>query len=191
VRFPLGTLATGCFLAALAGCTALRAPQVLPTSSANIEAFSLNGRVAVKLDDRGYSANLLWQHANTHDSIRLLSLVGLVVAEIEADAAGATLITGDKKVYRSDNVQQLTREVLGWDLPLAGLQHWVLGRADPANPVQTEERDVRNRLRKLTQNDWRIAYLGYAGDSALPARMALVYDRLSLRLVIDRWDLPQ
>jgi outer membrane lipoprotein LolB len=120
-----------------------------------------------------------------------LSPIGSVIAELEADASGVTLTTGDQKVYRSGNVQVLTREVLGWDLPLEGLQHWVVGRADPEIPVQAEERDARGRLTRLTQNDWRISFLAYAGDSALPARMALAYDSLSLRLIIDRWDLTE
>jgi outer membrane lipoprotein LolB len=181
--------ATGIVLAVVAGCAAPRAPQALPASNAGLDTFSLTGRVAVKMEQRGYSAKLSWRHAAAGDRLRLLSPVGSVIAEIEADASGAMLTTGDKKVYRSGDVQALTREVLGWDLPLEGLQHWVVGRVEPVLPVQSEQRDVRGRLTTLTQNDWRISFLAYAGDSALPARMALTYDRLSLRLIIDRWDL--
>ena len=187
----LRLLSTGIVLAVVAGCAALRAPQALPASNARIDTFSLTGRVAVKLEKHGYSAKLSWRHAAAGDRLRLLSPVGSVIAEIEADASGAMLTTGDKKVYRSGDVQALTREVLGWDLPLEGLQHWVVGRAEPVLPVQAEQRDVRGRLTRLTQNDWRISFLAYAGDSALPTRMALAYERLSLRLIIDRWDLTE
>ena len=182
---------TGIVLAVVAGCAASRAPQVLPASSAGINTFSLTGRVAVKLAQRGYSAKLTWRHAAAGDRMRLLSPVGSVIAELEADASGAVLTTGDKKEYRSGNVQALTREVLGWDLPLEGLQHWVVGRAEPGLPVQAEERDARGRLTRLTQNDWHISFLDYAGDSSLPARMALVYENLNLRLIVDRWDLTE
>ena len=179
-------------LAALAGCASTRPVQVLPASNASIGAFSMNARVAVKLDERGYTAGLRWRHSATRDSLRLLSpVVGSVVGDIEADENGATLTTGDKKVYRSDNVQSLTREVLGWDLPLSGLRHWVIGRADPAFPVQAEDRDENQRLKSLMQGDWRITYLEYFGESALPARLALAYDRLKLRLIVDRWELPE
>jgi outer membrane lipoprotein LolB len=191
VPHPFRLFLTGIVLAVVAGCAAPRAPQVLPASNAGINTFSLTGRVAVKLEQRGYSAKLSWRHAAGGDRMRLLSPVGSVIAELEADASGATLTTGDKKVYQSGNVQALTREVLGWDLPLEGLQHWVVGRAEPGLPVQAEERDARGRLSKLTQNDWRISFLDYAGDSALPARIALVYDNLNLRLIIDRWDLTE
>jgi outer membrane lipoprotein LolB len=169
----------------------MRPAQVLPASNASIGAFSLNGRVAVKMDDRGYTASLRWRHSATGDSLRLLSPIGSVVGEIEADSTGATLTTGDKKVYRSNDAQSLTREVLGWDLPLAGLRYWVTGRADPASPVQAQDRDDRERLKSLMQNDWRIAYLEYFGDSALPARLSLAYDRLNLRLIVEHWELPE
>lgn len=191
MQHRLGVFALCGVLAALTGCATTRPAQILPTSNESIVAFSLNGRVAVKLDDRGYTASLRWRHSATRDSLRLLSPVGSVVAEIEADSNGATLTTGDRKVYRSSDAQALTREVLGWDLPLAGLRYWVTGRADPAAPVQAEDRDDRQRLKSLVQNDWRVAYTEYFGDSALPARLGLIHERLNLRLIIERWELPE
>ena len=125
MQHRLGVFALCGVLAALAGCATTRPAQILPASNESIVAFSLNGRVAVKLDDRGYTASLRWRHSATRDSLRLLSPIGSVVGEIEADSNGATLTTGDKKVYRSSDAQTLTREVLGWDLPLAGLRYWV------------------------------------------------------------------
>lgn len=180
-----------CFLLALlAACATTRPPGELPASNGAITDFSLDGRVAVKVERRGYSANLKWRHGGQADSLRLLSPLGTAIAQLDADASGATLVTADKKVHRSGNVQDLTREVLGWDLPLEGLQHWVLGRTDPALPVEGEERDARGRLLRFTQNGWRISYQAYAGDGVLPARMTLLHERLNLRLVIDRWDIP-
>ena len=182
---------TGIVLAVLAGCATPRVPQTLPGSSAAIGTFTLIGRVAVKVEQRGYSARLNWRHEAGADRLRIFSPVGTVIAELEADASGATLTTADKKVYRSGNAQALTREVLGWDLPLEGLQHWVVGRPEPKLPVQVEERDARGRLTKLTQDHWRIDYLAYTRESALPSRMLLAYDNLALRLIIDRWDLSE
>jgi outer membrane lipoprotein LolB len=191
MQYRLGMLALGAVLSALAGCASTRPAQVLPASNVSISAFSLNGRVAVKFDDRGYTASLRWRHSATRDSLRLLSPLGSVVGVIEADSDGVTLTTGDKKVYRSNDVQSLTREVLGWDLPLAGLRYWVTGRADPGAPVQAQSRDGNERLKSLMQNDWHIAYVEYFGDSAMPARLSLAYDRLNLRLIVERWELPE
>jgi outer membrane lipoprotein LolB len=191
MRLWPGVFAQCVFLAVLSGCATTRTAQVLPASNAAIGSFSLNGRVAVKLEERGYTASLRWRHTTTRDSLRLLSPVGSVVGEIEAGSSGATLTTADKKVYHSTDVQSLTREVLGWDLPLAGLRYWVTGRADPEAPVQAQDRDDRQRLKNLMQSDWRIAYLEYFGDSAMPARLSLAYERLNLRLIIEQWEFPE
>jgi outer membrane lipoprotein LolB len=191
MQYRLGMLVLWAVFVAMTGCATNRPAQDLPTSNASISAFSLNGRIAVNLDDRGYTASLRWRHLPTSDFLRLLSPVGSVVGEIEADSEGATLTTGDRKVYRSSDVQALTRDVLGWDLPLAGLRYWVTGRVDPGAPVQEQSRDGNARLTNLTQNDWRIAYIDYFGDSAMPARMSLVRDRLKLRLIVEHWELPQ
>ena len=191
MQYRLGMFALGAVLSVLAGCASTRPSQVLPASNVSIGAFSLNGRVAVKLDDRGYTASLRWRHSALRDYLRLLSPLGSVIGEIEADSDGATLTTGDRKVYRSNDVQSLTREVLGWDLPLAGLRYWVTGRADPGAPVQAQSRDDNKRLKSLMQNDWRIAYSEYFGDSAMPARLSLAHDRLNLRLIVESWELPE
>jgi len=74
-------------LAVVAGCAIPGAPQALPASNAGIDRFSLTGRVAVKLEQRGYSAKLNWRHAAGGDRLRLLSPVGSVIAELEADAS--------------------------------------------------------------------------------------------------------
>ncbi|MEO8003827.1 MAG: lipoprotein insertase outer membrane protein LolB [Betaproteobacteria bacterium] len=177
-------------IAVLTGCATRQPVANLPASNAAIEAFALKGRVGVNVDGRGYSASVQWRHVSDRDSMRLLvPAVGSVIAEIEVDRNGATLTTGDKKVYKSSDVQSLTREVLGWDLPLSGLRFWVTGRADPGFPLQSESRDAKNRYAAFVQNEWHVEYLDYFGDSALPSRLSLVRDQLRLRLVVETWDL--
>lgn len=173
----------------LAGCAAPGVRPPLPASTEGIEEFALDGRIAVKLDTRGYSANLRWHHQVQSDALRLLSPVGTTIAQVDADADGATLVGADKKVYRSHNVEALTREVLGWDLPLQGLQYWVLGRPDPELPVTEAQRDARDRWLQFTQNGWKIAYQAFAEDGPLPQRMTLAREGLRLRLLVDRWEI--
>jgi outer membrane lipoprotein LolB len=177
--------------AVIAGCATPRVPQAMPASNAEIQSFALRGRVAVKVETRGYSASLRWRHTVSEDFLTLVSPVGSVIAELDSGAQGATLKTGDNKVFKAMDVQSLTREVLGWDLPLAGLRHWILGRPDPETRVQAQSRDRRDRLTSLMQDDWRISYLEYAGDSVFPAKLALAYGNLNLRLIVDLWELPE
>lgn len=173
-------------VALLAGCAV--APRVpLPADTAAIRDFELSGRVAVRLEGRGYSARLRWQHRDSRDALWLYSPVGSVLARLTVAANSAVLTTADQATFHSSDVQELTREVLGWDLPLEGLQHWVVARPDPHAPIEDARRDPRDRLKSLRQRDWTISYLAYAADSGLPSSMALQYGDLQLKLVIDRW----
>jgi outer membrane lipoprotein LolB len=185
VRLSASTLALALLLSCASG------PPVAPVeSTAFIDEFELKGRVAVKFDGRGYSARLRWLHEATSDEMWLYSPLGSTVATVVASGDHATLVTAKKETFSSDNVQQLTRDVLGWDLPLTGLRHWVLGRADPGVPVMLLELDDQLRIKQLTQSDWQIDYLAYSGDSALPSSMVLRYNDLRMRLIIDGWKFP-
>jgi outer membrane biogenesis lipoprotein LolB len=158
----------------LAGCAL--APQAPPIRSVDaVERFGLTGRVAVKLESKGYSARLRWLHEPQDDALWLYSPVGSVLATLTVDGHGATLVTAEREVFRSSDVQALTLEVLG--------------RPDPGVPVIEVQRDDRSRLLRLVQRDWTIEYSGYVDDGVLPAGLTLHYGDLRLRLVIDRWQI--
>lgn len=143
----------------------------------------------MKLDGRGHSARMRWLHDSGSDAIWLYSPIGSTIATLTANADSATLVTARKETFRSENVQQLTREILGWDLPLPGLQHWVLGRVNPAVPVTEIERDEQKRITRLVQGDWQVDFAGYEDNGNLPRSLLLHFADLRVRLMIDRWDL--
>lgn len=153
-----------------------------------VDRFELSGRVAVKLDGRGHSARMRWRHQLDSDAIWLYSPVGSTIATLFADREQATLVTSKKETFQSADVQALTRDVLGWDLPLPGLKYWVLGRVDPALPVDEIEHDEQMRMRRLVQGGWEIGFTAYQDDGSLPASMVLRFADLRMRLVIDRWN---
>ena len=130
-----------------------------------------------------------WLHDTDSDAIWLYSPIGSTIATLTANADSATLVTARKETFESADVQELTREILGWDLPLPGLQHWVLGRVDPAVAITEIERDERERIIRLVQGGWHIDFAGYEDDGTLPRSLLLHFADLRLRLVIDRWDL--
>lgn len=188
MRFLTWSAAALTFLL-LAGCVS-RPPAPVVDATTGIEEFQLTGRVAVNLDGRGYSARLKWHHGIGSDEMWIYSPIGSTIATLVANGDRATLVNSKKETFSSDNVTALTREVLGWDLPLAGLRHWALGRVDPQMPVLRLERDAQMRIRRFAQGGWQIDYPSYAQASALPSAIVLRHAELRLRLIIDRWKLP-
>ena len=171
---------------ALAGCAALT-PSDRPAERA--AAFDLVGRVAVAFDGRHFSSGLRWQHAPERDEVWLNTPTGQAVAHILADDEGATLTGADRQAYRAADVEALTRQALGWELPLTRLAWWVRGEAVPGSPPADPVRDSQGRLVRFAQAGWSItlAHPDAEEPGGRPRRVELARGGSTIRLVIDDW----
>jgi outer membrane lipoprotein LolB len=165
-----------------------RAPALLAPDRAR---FELNGRIGVQNGDEGMSGLLRWLHAPETDELWFSSPLGSSVAMLVRDANGVELVAGREPPRRAANAEELTRAALGWDLPLAGLEHWILAQPAPGTGAQRIERDpASGRLMLLVQDGWRIEFRRYLDTEwgALPGLIYLEYGSLQIRLAVDRWD---
>lgn len=175
----------------LGGCAtpALRLPATseIQTTPAS---FQLNGRIGVRHDDQGFSGNLSWRHNADEDEIQLRSPLGQTVALIQRKAGSVTLDSSEGH-YTAQSAAELTEQVLGWRLPLDGMQYWVLGRPTPDDAAEIE-RDGNMRVSRLRQQEWNIQYRDYRmeGNYVLPSRIVLRNNTLELKLIVDSWELP-
>jgi len=176
----LSVLAT---VLAVAACAALEfaAPPAPP--------FDLSGRVLVSYDGRAFSSGLRWRHTTAQDEISLLTPLGQTLAHIVNGADGATLTGADQRRYHAASVETLTRQALGWELPLSRLRHWVRGEPVPGGVPGVLERDAAERLTLLEQEGWRIVFTHYplAEHGGRPRRLELDRGAQRIRLVIDDW----
>jgi len=170
----------------LGGCASV---QPVPANAGRAAPFDLLGRVLVRYEDKAFSANVRWMHAVDADEISLMTPTGQALAQMHEDATGATLTGADQKQYRAARVESLTRQALGWELPMARMQYWVRGAAVPNSPVDITERNADGKISKLAQDGWRISYEYYpaAENDGLPRRIEVVGATQTLRLVIDTW----
>lgn len=170
----------------LSGCASV---QPLPQNAGRAANFDLLGRVLVHYEGNAFSANVRWMHAADADEIWLMTPTGQTLAQMREDATGATLTAADQTQYRAGRVESLTKQGLGWELPMARLQHWIRGTPVPNNPAEIIERDAAGKIRQLAQDGWKITYEYYpaAENQGLPRRMEVVGATQTLRLVIDTW----
>ncbi|MBK7355339.1 lipoprotein insertase outer membrane protein LolB [Propionivibrio sp.] len=178
--FVLGALLLG-------GCAPLPATQgETPPLKSELAAFSLEARFSLNRGDTHYSGRLSWRHDGPNNELMLVSPFGQGMAEITTNTLGARLITSDGKEYTAPDAVALTRQVLGYPLPLDQLTDWVRGRG-PAFVIS--ELDAQGRLLRFRHEGWHIEY-GYPGDdaNALPERIfAEDAEGLKLRMHIDEW----
>lgn len=186
----------------LTGCAALQ-QQTEPASDlathqrhlanlAEINQFNIQGRIGVQTEGRGFSGSTRWQHQTSQDSIALFSPLGGQVADISVTPESVVLVDEDGKSYRAKDTETLTQKTLGWRLPMKGLPDWVLGRPAPGS-VEESHWDQSGRLTRLKQHGWDITYAQYQDNQGyqLPGKVTLVSPKLNLKLVIERWELPQ
>lgn len=176
-----GLLAAAAAALLFAGCATVpdtRAP-----------AFDVLGRMLASRDGQAFSAHFRWRRDGVDSEIWLMSPTGTTLAYIKADPAGATLTAADGQEYRAFSVEGLTRDVLGWPLPLAPLQFWIRAEPVPGSVPDAQARDPRGRLLQLEQAGWRIryAYSEAAEGGPLPQRLDLEQGGQRLRMVIDDW----
>ena len=98
---------------------------------------------------------------------------------------GATLTSSDQRQYHASSIESLTRSAFGWRFPVAGMRYWVLGQPAPGMTLAALERDDANRVTRLKQDDWQVAF-NYAGpDASRPSRVEVAGADAEIRLVID------
>ncbi|MHB1231544.1 MAG: lipoprotein insertase outer membrane protein LolB [Burkholderiales bacterium] len=178
-------------LAWLSGCATLApAPAVAPVTYPFIASFQVTGRIAVRHDQDGFSGNITWRHTPLEDTFVILAPLGQGIARITKNAEGVMLETADGKVRHAADAETLTEQALGFRLPLAGLPYWVQGK--PVSDAAVLRYNSDGLLDFLGEQGWQIDYLGYrpVGSVKLPGKVFMEGAKLSLRLLIDDWQVP-
>lgn len=176
-------------LVLIGGCAELPFSAAARLREGSATAFELLGRVYVRFGQRAFTGSLRWQHAREADEVWLAGPLGQTAAHILRDAAGATLTSADQQVFRAFSLDALTRDGLGWTLPLADLSHYVLGNLPPLAQA-VPGRDRGGRLQDLEHEGWRVRWVHRenATAGATPGRIELRKDDVEIRLVVDRLD---
>lgn len=167
----------------LAACASVPAPPAGPPVGPAPN-WTLGGRIGIQTEAQSLSGNLRWQHRPDFDSLLLTSPLGQGVARIERSAGGVTLDVPGEAPRTAPDAETLTRDALGYALPVAGLAWWVQALPDPGRPFDAA-RDASGRLERLKQDGWTIDYLQYV--ETRPRKLTLSRDGLEIRLVADEW----
>lgn len=188
-------------ITALAGCASTPVAKPAPDAAAltlrqqhlqslgQIQQFSLQGRIGVQTNGKGFSGSMQWLHNKTDDSIALFSPLGSQVASIKKTPDQFTLEDASGKSYTAADAETLTQEILGWRLPLKGLADWSIGRPTQS-PVQNSLWNEQGALTHLEQDGWKIEYSNYQqqGSYLLPNKIYLKSEQLNLKLLVEKWN---
>ena len=189
-----------CLLTLLAACSSVpnkASPSADATlrhqkhlqANAAIQQFSLQGRIGVQTNSKGFSGGLKWQHTSNSDNISLHSPLGSQVAQITKSSDKITLTDASGKKISAADAETLTYNTLGWSLPLTGLADWSLGRPS-RSPILASTWDEQGLLTTLNQDGWKIEFSNYAELDGywLPGKIFLKSEQVNLKLLVENWD---
>lgn len=192
LTLSLVTLLTACAITPnqvqMSADSTLRHQKHLQTN-AEIRQFTLQGRIGVQTDSKGFSGGLKWLHSSGDDNIALFSPLGSQVAQITKSNNQITLTDANGKAVSAANAETLTHNTLGWSLPLTGLADWSLGRPT-RGPVLASTWNEQGLLTTLSQDGWKIEFSNYAELNGywLPGKIFLKSDKVNLKLLVENWD---
>lgn len=157
-------------------------------SLANIQAFSLKGRLGVVTQKQGFSGGIEWQHQSTTDNIDVFSPVGGKVANIAKTSTQIILTDQKGQHIKANDAETLTETTLGFRLPLNGLSDWAIGRPT-TNKIEASNWDAQGRLTTLKQDGWDIGFENYleSNGTFLPNKIVLKSDKVNLKLLVEKW----
>lgn len=153
--------------------------------------WQVQGRVALRTEDEGWSASFDWQQRGENYRIRLRGPFGQGAVELRGGQHGVWLKRADQPPVFALNPEALLQQQTGWQLPVTGLVAWLRGLpGSDGDPVI--QWDTQGRLLHIGQNGWLIDYQRYLekGDLSLPEKLRLTRDSIQVRLIVDDWRIP-
>ena len=147
------------------------------------------GRIAANNSHDGGSANFDWQNINLKYSIKLSGPLGLGSAKLNGQPDQVTFIDQYGKRHTATNPETLMKKLLGWQVPIQGLNYWIKGILIPNINYSNLTLDELGRLNTVEQSGWTIQYVNYyeATLLSLPKKITLTNNDLKVKLVIKQW----
>jgi outer membrane lipoprotein LolB len=157
--------------------------------------WDMYARGALRLEGEAYHIGIRWQREADDRFMMLLEApFGQGVLRIDAAGPGRyRLLLPDGRMFENSSAEALLEDVVGWSLPIGGLDYWVRGLPHPRGDYR-HRLDADGRAAWIHQDGWDIDYLDYfseAGAPPLPRRLLLKNETLTLRLAIERWQPSQ
>ena len=157
---------------------------------AEVQRWSLKGRLAVSDGEDGGSGTLNWRQAPEQTRMDFHGALGRGAWRLSVDPGVAELVLADGRNYRADSVDALVRRELGWRIPVSDLAWWVRGLEAPG-PVEGRLLDAEGNLVELSQRGWVIEYGRYRETDgiSLPSKMTARRAERSVKLAVREWSL--
>ena len=141
----------------------------------SIDAWTISGRLSVTTGKRGQIGKMRWYRNGSSHRIEIYSTLGSGHARILSDPNKSVLVDSEGVEIVAITIEQVLDEYVGWHIPAAQLQSWIIGKAYRQSPAELEW-DSAGRITSIEQSGWRVEISRYdqVGDHQLPMHLRLL-----------------
>ena len=168
--------------------------QLQQQAAGALQQWNLYARGSLRRQGELYNVGIRWQREREHRFRMFLDApFGRGVLRIEGlGEQRFRLQLPDGRQFENSSVEALLEDVVGWSLPISGLDYWVRGLPHPGSPNR-RLLNAGGQAGSIVQDGWDITYSDYfdTAQPVLPRRLQLAGDELTLKLVIERWQREQ
>ena len=132
------------------------------------QTFTATGRLSVKQNDKGSYGNFDWTRTPAVETININTPLGNTIGQLCQDPQG---------VIATATPEELSRQLLGYQIPIQYLHTWATGGYLPNHPHSTEADGSLNQL------GWNISRTTNPNGS--PRTLQLKNNQLTIRMVIS------
>lgn len=163
-------------------------PQLADT--AKLTDWCMIGRSAAKYAESGWQAGVNWCQSGNRTTLELSGPMGLGTVLLSYHLGELWIRENTNHLSITHQPKHLLRERLGFSVPLSALKLWLMGVAEPGE-IDSLKRDNNGRMRLFFQHGWLIKYDNYSlvNGYQLPGKIKLTKDAVSLKIVVDEWQL--
>lgn len=182
---------------AVAGCATTSAPPSGAAVAPYRDDADFGGRIAINYSRDGKKESMTpsfsWHQTRSSTDVSLISPTGQTVAVINVTPTAATLTESGKAPQTAPNLDALTKQTLGWTLPVSGLRDWLQGYATDRSGQRFAASPANNTV--ITRDGWKLEYLSWQHDKAPAPQPKVIYatrivlgeavDDMEIRVVIE------
>lgn len=188
--------------ALLLGACALNPPRNVPELTTEqqqallreLSAYTLEGRVAVRVGDKGWQANVRWQQRGDLSEVRLSGPFGAGALKLRLQGTQLRMTDSRGHELQGEEASTALQEQLGFSPPLTSLRYWLLGLPDPAVPAELTG-GAGATATQFDQQQWHLRHEDFRSETTargkvnMPRKLTATREDIRLRLVVDRWRL--
>lgn len=139
--------------------------------------FTASGRLSARADEQGLSASFDWTRENQVETLDIVAPLGITVGQLCQDKIGVLAINADGEQFTAENPQVLSKQLIGYELPVQYLHIWAHGQWAADLPHEITSDGI------LQQGEWMISRI--ANQDGSPRVLNINNQKVSLRLVFN------